>query len=400
MEYSDRSKISLCVVTPQPTPYRDPFWNTVAEQPGVELDVFYCYAKGDDRPWEIDWPFKFHAEVLPGRAWLGPHNGYWNPSILKKLRAKRYDAIILGGYNHFTMLAAAWYATKKRIPYLVMCESFHGLKRARYRKTLKTPLVRWVVGGAAGILPTGQLAREYLISYGGRADRCAFVPNSPDLDSLRHTAFALYPNRQVIRESMNLGSEPVVLFVGRLINKKGVDILLEAFARVVQNVPSQLLIAGDGPERTKLEEQAARLRVNDRVHFVGFQQPKDLPRFYCAADLFVLPSRTEPWGVVVMEALASGLPVVVSNLVGCYPDVINDDQVGRVVAPEDPHSLAEVMRDYLLKRPDKNRVHQIWEPVYQRMRHPVVASNLVRLVRAILKEDGLNKQVISPDLKN
>lgn len=400
MEYSDRAKISLCVVTPQPTPYRDPFWNTVAEQPGVELDVFYCYAKGDDRPWEIDWPFKFHAEVLPGRAWLGPHNGYWNPSILKKLRAKRYDAIILGGYNHFTMLAAAWYARKKRIPYLVMCESFHGLKRARYRKTLKTPLVRWVVGGAAGILPTGQLAREYLISYGGRADRCAFVPNSPDLDSLRHTAFALYPNRQVIRESMNLGNEPVVLFVGRLINKKGVDILLEAFARVVQNVPSQLLIAGDGPERTKLEEQAARLRVNDRVHFVGFQQPKDLPRFYCAADLFVLPSRTEPWGVVVMEALASGLPVVVSNLVGCYPDVINDDQVGRVVAPEDPHSLAEAMRDYLLKRPDKNRVHQIWEPVYQRMRHPVVASNLVGLVRAILKEDGLNKQVIFPDLKN
>ncbi|MBC7351309.1 MAG: glycosyltransferase family 4 protein [Thermogutta sp.] len=390
----------LCVVTPQPTPYRDPFWNTVAEQPGVELDVFYCYAKGDDRPWEIDWPFKFHAEVLPGRAWLGQHNGYWNPSILKKLRAKRYDAIILGGYNHFTMLAAAWYARKKRIPYLVMCESFHGLKRARYRKTLKTPLVQWVVGGAAGILPTGQLAREYLISYGGRADRCAFVPNSPDLDSLRREAAALYPNRPVIRQSMNLGNEPVILFVGRLINKKGVDILLEAFARVVQNVPSQLLIAGDGPERTKLEEQAARLRVNDRVHFVGFQQPKDLPRFYCAADLFVLPSRTEPWGVVVMEALASGLPVVVSNLVGCYPDVINDDQVGRVVAPEDPHSLAEAMRDYLLKRPDKNRVHQIWEPVYQRMRHPVVASNLVGLVRAILKEDGLNKQVIFPDLKN
>lgn len=400
MEYSERSKISLCVVTPQPTPYRDPFWNTVAEQPGVELDVFYCYAKGDDRPWEIDWPFKFHAEVLPGRAWLGPHNGYWNPSILKKLRAKRYDAIILGGYNHFTMLAAAWYARKKRIPYLVMCESFHGLKRARYRKTLKTPLVRWVVGGAAGILPTGQLAREYLISYGGRADRCAFVPNSPDLDSLRDAAFALYPNRQVIRQSMNLGSEPVVLFVGRLINKKGVDILLEAFARVAQNAPSQLLIAGDGPERTKLEEQAARLRVHDRVHFVGFQQPKDLPRFYCAADLFVLPSRTEPWGVVVMEALASGLPVVVSNLVGCYPDVINDDQVGRVVAPEDPQSLAKAMRDYLLKRPDKNRVHQIWEPVYQRMRHPVVASHLVGLVRTILKEDGVNKQVIFPDIKN
>jgi len=399
MDRSERSHIHLCVVTPQPTPYRDPFWNTVAEQPGVELDVFYCYAKGDDRPWEIDWPFKFHAEVLPGRAWLGQHNGYWNPSILKKLRANPYDAIILGGYNHFTMLAAAWYARRKRVPYLVMCESFHGLKRARYRKTLKTPLVRWIVGGAAGILPTGQFAREYLISYGGRADRCAFVPNSPDLDSLRREAAALYPNRPVIRQSMNLGNEAVILFVGRLIYKKGVDILLEAFARVVQSVPSQLLIAGDGPERAKLQERATRLGIADRVHFVGFQQPKDLPKFYCAADFFVLPSRTEPWGVVVMEALASGVPVVVSSLVGCHPDVINDPRVGRVVRPDDPQSLAEAIGDVLLARPDKSTVHQIWEPVCQKMRHPVVAHNLVGLIRAILKEEPLNEQVTISDTK-
>jgi len=383
----------ICVVTPQPTPYRDPFWNTVAEQPGVELDVFYCYAKGDDRPWEIDWPFKFHAEVLPGRAWFGEHNGYWNPSILKRLRAKPYDAIILGGYNHLTMLVAAWYARRRGVPYLVMCESYHGLKRAGYRKALKAPIVRWVVGGAAGILPTGQLAREYLISYGGPADRCACVPNSPDLDSLREEAQSLCPRRNVIRGELGLPDEPVIIFVGRLIYKKGVDILLEAFKHIVGDIPCQLVIAGDGPERGKLEQQAMQLGVRDRVQFVGFQQPKELPRWYCAADLFVLPSRTEPWGVVVMEALASGLPVVVTRLVGCYPDVINDGQVGRVIPPEDSSSLAEAIKHFLVTRPDKSMIDEIWEPVYQRMRHPVVAGNLIELIRAILKEKTVNERV-------
>lgn len=383
----------ICVVTPQPTPYRDPFWNTVAEQPGVELDVFYCYAKGDDRPWEIDWPFRFHAEVLPGRAWFGEHNGYWNPSVLKRLRAKPYDAIILGGYNHLTMLAAAWFARRKGIPYLVMCESYHGLKRAGYRKALKAPIVRWVIGNAAGILPTGQLAREYLISYGGSADRCAFVPNSPDLDSLREEARSLRPKRNAIRGELGLSDEPVIVFVGRLIYKKGVDILLEAFKHVVGDIPCQLVIAGDGPERGKLEQQATQLGVRGRVCFVGFQQPKELPRWYCAADLFVLPSRTEPWGVVVMEALACGLPVVVTRLVGCYPDVINDDQVGRVIPSEDSSSLAEAIKHFLMKRPDKSVIDGIWEPVYQRMRHPVVADNLIELVRAILKEKTVNERV-------
>lgn len=377
----------ICVVTPQPTPYRDPFWNAVAAQPGVELDVFYCYAKGDDRPWEIDWPFQFHAEVLPGRAWLGQHNGYWNPAILKRLRAKRYDAILLGGYNHFTMLAAAWYGRKRGIPYLLMCESFHGLKRARYRGVLKKPFLRWFVGGAAGILPTGELARDYLISYGGRSDRCVFVPNSPDLDFFRKEAAQLRLKRRVLRQEFGFSDQPVIVFVGRLIRKKGVDILLEAFRHVTHNTPCHLAIAGDGPERLRLERQAAELRIRDRVHFLGFCQPRELPRLYCAADLFVLPSRSEPWGVVVMEALASGLPVVITKLVGCYPDVINDVQVGRVVPPEDPQSLAEAIESLLTLKTPPTTIDEIWAPVYQRMRHPVVAGNLVALIENILREN-------------
>uniref|UniRef100_UPI00321FCA8E glycosyltransferase family 4 protein n=1 Tax=Thermogutta sp. TaxID=1962930 RepID=UPI00321FCA8E len=374
MHNPEHSNIRLCVITPQPTPYRDPFWNTVAEQPGVELDVFYCYAKGDDRPWDLDWPWKFRGEVLRGWPLLGHHNGYWNPGILKRLGEKRYDAIILGGYNHFTMLAAAWYARRKGIPYLVMCESFHGLKRAGYKKAIKGRLVRWVVGHSAGILPTGQLARDYLVSYGGPADQCAFVPNSPDLDSLRQEAARLRTDRDKVRKELGLGDMPAIIFVGRLIWKKGVDLLIRAFSQVVRDMPAQLIICGDGPERSRLVYLASQLGVRESVRFVGFRQPRELPRWYCACDLFVLPSRSEPWGVVVMEALALGLPVVVTDLVGCHPDVINSPEVGRVVPAGNWQALAAVLKELLTVSTPHSQIDQLWEGVYQQMRHPTVAK--------------------------
>lgn len=378
--------IRICVVTPQPTPYRDPFWNTVAERPDVELDVYYCYARGEDRPWDLDWPWRFRGEVLPGRALLGDHNGYWNPLILKRLRERPYDAIILGGYNHLTMLAAAWYARRKRVPYLVMCESYHGLKRATYRRWAKTPLVRWVVGNSAGILPTGQLARDYLVSYGGRADRWAYCPNVPDIEQLKSQSVSLEGQREAIRQEQQLDEKPVILFVGRLIRKKGVDVLLEALRMIVLRAPCTLVIAGDGPERESLERQVAQLGLAGHVRFVGFKQPKELPRWYCAADVFVLPSRTEPWGVVVLEALASGLPVVVTELVGCHPDVVTGPEVGMVVPAENAPALAKALEYYITRRPSRDQVHAAWKPTFEGMRYPVIAANLMRLIQDIINE--------------
>ena len=376
----------LAVVTPQPTPYRDPFWNTVAAQPGVELDVYYCYAKGEDRPWDLDWPWRFRGEVLPGRALLGNHNGYWNPAILNRLRACKYDAIILGGYNHFTMLAAAWYARRQGIPYLLMCESFHGLTRPWYSRVLKGPLVRWIVRGAAGILPTGLLAREYLVSYGGREERCCFVPNVPDVSGLYRSSLELSQQREGVRRVLGLRPGPVILFVGRLIWKKGVDILIDALPGLCPRWDLQLVIAGDGPEKARLESQVQRAGLGEHVKFIGFQQPRELPRWYCAADVFALPSRTEPWGVVVLEALASGLPVVVTDKVGCHPDVINHPRVGEVVRSEDREVMRQALAKFLQNLPSREEVHNLWEPVREKMSYQVIAGNLVGLLSKVTEQ--------------
>lgn len=374
----------LAVITPQPTPYRDPFWNAVAAVPGIELEVYYCTAATSDRPWRVDWPYAFPAEVLPQRRLPGLDGCYWNPQVVERLRAKRFDAVLVGGYNHWTMLRAMMECRRQRVPYLVMCESFLGLRRPGWRRVVKRPLVRWVVRGAAGLLPTGQLARDYLLAYGGRADRVCLVPNSPDMAALRRQAFELEPRRNELRRHLGWGDEAVVLFVGRLIWKKGVDVLIEAVARL--DTPVRLVIAGDGPERSRLERLAADRLGPHRAEFVGFRQPAELPEWYAAADVFCLPSLTEPWGVVVMEALASGLPVVVTELVGCYPDVINDPRVGQVVPAGDAQALAPAIREYAVRRPARAEIHQVWQPVFDRMRHDAVAANLVELLRRIASE--------------
>lgn len=371
----------ICVVTPQPTPYRDPFWNAVAAQPGVELDVFYCYAKGDDRPWEIDWPFQFHAEVLPGRAWLGQHNGYWNPAILKRLRAKRYDAILLGGYNHFTMLAAAWYGRKRGIPYYLMSEVYLRQPRSRWKTVVKAPFLRLLLKHSAGGLPTGTLAKEYLLHYGLKEDRLCFVPNAPDIDSLRKLAEPFWAKSKVeIRRSLGLRTEPLVLFVGRLLALKNVDKLIAAFKKISDAYASQLVIIGSGPEESHLREMAIRTRVSERIHFRGFVSPRDLHQWYSAADVFVLPSSDETWGVVVLEALACGCPVVVSDMVGSGPDVINHVEVGSIVPVNDINSLAEAITRYLTSRPTPQQIAKLWNPIAERMRHQTVARRLIEFL--------------------
>jgi glycosyltransferase involved in cell wall biosynthesis len=373
----------LAVVTPQPTPYRDPFWNTVAAQPGVELDVYYCYAKGEDRPWDVDWPWRFRGEVLSGRALLGDHNGYWNPLILKRLRQRKYDAIIIGGYNHLTMLAAAWYARQRRIPFYLMSEVYLKQPRSAWRKLLKGPFLRYLLRQAAGGLPTGTLAREYLEYYGMSRERTCFVPNAPDIEGLRQRAEVFWgePKRDV-RKKLGLDESSMVLFVGRLLALKNIHVLINAFIRLPKDLAGQLVIIGDGPEKKRLMGLCHKLAHTERVKFPGFISPHELVRWYCAADLFVLPSSDETWGVVVLESLACGTPVIVSDMVGSGPDVINTPEVGSIVPANDVASLARAMELYLSDRRRPEEVWRLWKPVADKMSHENVAKRLISFLRA------------------
>jgi glycosyltransferase involved in cell wall biosynthesis len=144
----------------------------------------------------------------------------------------------------------------------------------------------------------------------------------------------------------NLGDGPVILFVGRLAEKKGVRYLLEAMPAVLTEAPdAMLVIVGDGPLRAELEAQARALSITHNVRFEGAKRPDELPAYYHAADVFAGPSivaeggDTESFGLVFAEAMACGCPVIASN-VGGVGDIVKDGETGLLVAQKDPEALA------------------------------------------------------------
>jgi len=373
--------MKIAVVTPQPTPYRDPFWNAVASQPGVELDVFYCYARTAERPWECGWEVRFRAYFLPSVPLLPGGNGYYNRGILRALKEGGYDAFILGGYNHFSTLAAAYLARRRAKPYFLMNEVYLAQPRALWRRIVKWPLVRWVVRGAAGCLPTGSLASGYLLHYGAKPDRLCCVPNVPDIDRLMAYSAGLSPEYLHEERAKRAIKGKAILFVGRLIQLKRVDVLLKAAAQVALREPITLLIAGTGPLEGRLQTQARQLGLGEQVRFLGFVQPDELPYWYCLSDVFVLPSEDETWGVVVLEALACGTPVVTTNMVGAAPDVISSPGLGSIVPAGDADAMAAEIERLLRAGCPRRQIQALWRPTAEKMSYARLARDLVAFLR-------------------
>jgi glycosyltransferase involved in cell wall biosynthesis len=230
-----------------------------------------------------------------------------------------------------------------RGPFLLLPE-----QNARYRddrppwmETLKRiglpPLFRRTFG-----LHTGWLNREWYLEYGMSPDRLFFVPNAVDNEGLRSEAGRLRPQRAAILRSLGVdpSAGPVILFVGRLVPKKQPQLLVEAFRRVRAANRCSLLIVGSGGLEGELRQLVMVHDVPD-VSLAGFLNQSELPKAYACADIFVLPSGCrEDWGMVVNEAMNFGLPIVVTDKVGCADVLVRDQLEGHVVSSSDVEELA------------------------------------------------------------
>lgn len=385
------SSLRVAVVSPIPTPYRDPFWSELAAVPGIELSVYYCASGKDDRPWTGDWRRRFEAQVLAGwnlLRWRGADAScFWNPAIVRRLAKGHHDAILIDGYNHFTMVAALLFAAYRNVPYFLMCESHSKSARKGWMSRLKQPLVRWIVKHAAGLLPTGQLAADYLTSFGGNANAMTCLPNVPDIAHLETEAARLRDSGDFPGPA-HFAGRPLILFVARLIPKKRAELLIRAFHGMHAGTDVVLAIVGDGPLRAGLEQLVRDLDLAERVHFAGFLPPQEVIRWYACASLFVLPS-SETWGVVVIEALSTGVRVVVSDEAGCHPDVVTDPALGSVVPARDEAALRMALEEALTPGRDSAEFHRQWALTSARLRYDVQAEALVRgLKRGIQARRG------------
>jgi len=195
-------------------------------------------------------------------------------------------------------------------------------------------------------LCTGTLNRRFYQALGFPEERLFTVPHAVDNGRFQSIADAISPGEARIALGLP-ATGPIVLFVGKLIPWKQPDLLLHAFA-ATKAPDAHLVYVGDGSMRADLE--AAARRTKRSVHFLGFLNQTEVPLAYRAADVLVLPSSGEPWGLVVNEAMNFGIPVIVSDRVGCAPDLVLPGVTGEVFPDGSVSSLSGAL-DRLLSDP-------------------------------------------------
>ena len=337
----------MLAVFRHPAPYRDPLMDRLAAIPWLDLEVAYLAEGFAATPWERE-PLR-HAHVFPRGIGVvaGGRELALHPSALALLRP-RPRAVVLSGWSDPTMLALMAACRTLSIPYVLVAESWHATGLARVPRGLAARVRRWAVSGASAWLPTGTRAKAYLESLGADPARSHFFPTSPD--ARRWAAFidGIRGSEPGLRASLGLPADGVVAFVGRVVADKAPDVLLDAMGHLLKVRPgARLVLVGDGPLRERLMSHAAARAVQ----FPGFLQPREVARILAASDVLALPSRYETWGAIATEALAAGLPVVLSEAVGCAPDLLAGEGPPGVAVPVDDAEALAAALDLLLGVP-------------------------------------------------
>jgi len=329
-----RAVTRVTFVSPEPTPYRSPLLDRVAATGEVDLTVVYAAHTVANRTWKVE---PLHRAVfldglkIPGLRGVFRHDYPVTPGIWRALREARPDCVVVSGWSTFAAQAALSWCRARRVPYVLLVESHDVGPKPGWRRRVKETVVPPIVKHAASVLVTGSLARESMLALGASPERVRVFANTVDVVRFGERVDEL-------RASLGRSHEDVtVLTVARLAPEKGIDVLLRAAAQAKLAV----VVLGEGPERPRLEQLARELEV--RATFTS--KPWDeVVEAYAAADVFALLSSHEPWGVVVNEAAASGLPLVLSDRVGAARDLLRDGENGVRVPVGDDEATAAAFR--------------------------------------------------------
>jgi glycosyltransferase involved in cell wall biosynthesis len=346
--------IHVAVVNSHPIQYFAPLYAYLNRDPSLRVTALYCsdfslrgdFDPGFQRPvtWDIDlldgYPALFVGRRTRGRA----PRGFWSllcPRLWREIRTGGYDAIVLHGYNYAACVLAFAAAKSKRLPVLMRSDTHLGLRRPAWRRRLRQRGLSIAYRFVDAFLAIGTANSAYYRSLG--------VPDSKIFDAplaVDNSRFmAPVGGQSELKRRWRLPPDrPAILFAGKLTRQKRPDNLLLAFNRLLaEGHQATLLVAGSGDMEPELRSLAAATLPQQSVVFAGFVNQRELPQVYAAADVFVLPAENESWGLAVNEAMCAGLPIVVSDQVGCAPDLVKHGVNGYIVPTGDVGALADAL---------------------------------------------------------
>ena len=358
----------LAYLVSHPIQYQAPLLRRIAQEPGIDLTVFFGSdfsirgykdeGFGVGVKWDVPLLDGYKHVFLP-RLRDGNDVSFAMPlnrGILSALRGRSgqpaFDALWVHGYATVNALHGMLAARALGIPVLLRAESW---LRDRGRSPLKLALKNLFFSALGslvdGVLPIGTFNAEYWRYYFADNVPQFLMPYAVDNRYFAERAQEARPRLAALRTELGLDpGRPVILFASKLQTRKLCDQLIAAYASLspapgVEPRP-YLLIVGDGEQRAALQAQAAATGFSG-IRFLGFRNQSELPAFFSLASVFVLPSRHEPWGLIVNEVMNAATPVIVSDDVGCAPDLIDDGVNGCIYPVGDVAALSAGLRRVL-----------------------------------------------------
>jgi glycosyltransferase involved in cell wall biosynthesis len=359
----------LGILASHPIQYQAPLFRELAHH--VDVKVYFAHrqtAQGQadagfnvSFEWDVDLLGGYDHQFLQNRAKhpsVSRFLGCDTPEIANEIRQGGFDAFLVMGWYLKSFWQAIRACRRHGVPVMVRGDSQLGTPRSRYKQIGKELIYPRLLGQFDACLYVGQRNREYLEHYGVPADRLFFSPHCVDNEAFASRANAF--DRATSRARSGIApAQKAMLFVGKLLDRKRPLDMVQALRILCDRGMNVCgVFAGDGPLLPELEAKGRAWKVP--LVFLGFRNQTELPEAYVMADVMVLPSdSSETWGLVVNEALACATPVVVSDAVGCVPDLVIKGQTGAAYHVGDVQELANAIRRVLFEPPDLEALRRI-----------------------------------------
>ncbi|WP_239618848.1 glycosyltransferase family 4 protein [Cohnella mopanensis] len=330
--------MKVLFITNIPSPYRVEFFNELGKT--CQLTVWFEAESESNRHWKVEkGEMNFSYKFLKGLT-LGVDK-HVNWSIIKELRASQFDVYVLGCYSSPTEMAAIQWLRSRRIPFLLNSDGGFVTQESEWKHKIK----KYFISSATGWLSSGRHCTEYLIHYGANP---AFIYEYP-FASLSYSDAERAPMRpeklEEFKRQERLKSK-VVVSVGQFIARKGFSELLEASAPLDDGQTS-LVIIGGGPLKDEYRKIIQELRLKNVV-IKDYMDRAQLIDYYRVADLFVLPTHQDVWGLVINEAISFGLPIVTTTGAGAAYSLVDHGRNGFIVDTQDINGFVQKCQ-YLLE---------------------------------------------------
>jgi glycosyltransferase involved in cell wall biosynthesis len=320
------------------------------------LKVYFCHSATPEEQAAAGFGVKFEWDVplLDGYEYqflqnhaakpdLHKFNGIDTPEIADLIYKSKFDAVLVSGWNYkaaWQTFLACW---RSGTPVMVRGDSHLYTSRSMLKKAAKYPFYRWFIQRMDACLAVGKWSREYYRHYGAKDERIFFVPHVVNYDYFQLAIGLRNEKRSDLRQMLQISDRSFVfLFCGKLVEIKRPYDFLEAITSSSQS-RSQILgvVVGDGLLRSIFKGTA-----QPNVNYLGFKNQTELLDIYAVSNAIVMTSASETWGLVVNEAMAAGVPALVSDQVGCHPDLVIPDVTGNTFPMGDVNALAALMGDF------------------------------------------------------